>query len=171
MTFREVLESRYSVRKVAPDPVPADKLAAVLEAVRVAPSAKNLQPVRFRLFTSPEELALVDACTPCRYGAPAVLLFCYDDEVAWKKEGRPDAGPVDVSIACTYAMLEAANQGLGSVWVMNADCAKLRELLRLPPRIVPICLLPFGFAAADAAPGPNHAARRPLESMRLREEA
>ena len=149
MTFREVLESRYSVRKFAPDPVPADKLAAVLEAIRVAPSAKNLQPVRFRLFTTPEELALVDACTPCRYGAPAVLLFCYDDEVAWKKEGRPDAG----------------------VWVMNADCARLRELLSLPPRILPICLLPFGFAAPDAEPGPMHARRVPLEAMRLREEA
>ena len=170
MQLDDVIAKRYSVRKFSGEPVPAEDLGAVLEAVRVAPSAKNQQPVRVLVCSSPEELAKIDACTPCRYGAPVVLVFAYDDDRCWRKEGRPESGPVDVSIAATYAMLEATDRGLGSVWVMNFEAAKLSETFALPANIRPICLLPLGKAAPGAEPGPNHAQRVALSEILLKTE-
>ena len=170
MQLDEAIEKRYSVRKFSGKPVPADALGAVLEAVRVAPSARNQQPVRVLVCSTPEELAKIDACTPCRYGAPAVLVFACDDERRWKKENRADCGPVDVSIAATYAMLKATDLGLGTVWVMNFEAAKLSEAFGLPANLRPICLLPLGEAAPDAEPGPNHALRVPLSEILLKTE-
>ena len=47
MNFLELAEKRYSCRAYRPDPVEDEKLQQVLEAVRLAPSATNLQPYRF----------------------------------------------------------------------------------------------------------------------------
>ena len=44
MDFIELVKNRYSVRGYKADPVEDEKLAEVLEAARLAPSAKNLQP-------------------------------------------------------------------------------------------------------------------------------
>lgn len=170
MQLEDVIAKRYSVRKFSGEPVSGGDLGAVLEAVRVAPSAKNQQPVRVLVCSTPEELAKIDACTPCRYGAPVVLVFVCDDDRRWKKENRADCGPVDVSIAATYAMLEATDRGLGSVWVMNFEAAKLSEAFGLPANIRPICLLPLGKAAPGAEPGPNHALRVPLSEILLKRE-
>ena len=47
MDVFEAIERRHSVRAYLPDPVPEEKLARVLEAGRLAPSAANVQPWHF----------------------------------------------------------------------------------------------------------------------------
>ena len=44
MDFSELIQRRYSVRAYKPDPVEDGKLAQVLEAARLAPTAANRQP-------------------------------------------------------------------------------------------------------------------------------
>ena len=43
MDFMETVKNRYSCKKFDGRPVPQDKLDAILEAGRLAPTAKNLQ--------------------------------------------------------------------------------------------------------------------------------
>ncbi|MDR0325006.1 MAG: nitroreductase family protein [Oscillospiraceae bacterium] len=76
MTFLDLAKARYSVRKYQAKPIEPDKLAYVLEAGHVAPTACNNQPQRIMAITAPTELAKADECTPCRFVAPAVLLVC-----------------------------------------------------------------------------------------------
>ena len=73
MEFKEVVKNRYSCKKYSGRPVEKEKLTAILEAGRLAPTAKNLQEQRIYVLQSAEDLAAVDAVTPCRYGAPVVL--------------------------------------------------------------------------------------------------
>ncbi|MBN2542271.1 nitroreductase family protein [bacterium] len=47
MTFEEVLETRRSVRRFKPDPVPAEKLEHILDLAAWAPSAMNSQNWKF----------------------------------------------------------------------------------------------------------------------------
>lgn len=54
------------------------KLTAVLEAGRLAPTAKNLQEQHVYVIQSSETLAKIDTITPCRYNAPTVLVVAYD---------------------------------------------------------------------------------------------
>lgn len=80
-TFLKLATERYSVRTFKNQPIEAEKLAEVLEAGRVAPTACNNQPQRIKVINEAEGLMKVDECTPCRFGAPTVLLVCYDKSV------------------------------------------------------------------------------------------
>ena len=74
MEFKEVIESRYSCKKYSDKKVEREKLEAVLEAGRLAPTAKNLQEQHVYVLESKETLDKFDIETPCRYGAPTVLV-------------------------------------------------------------------------------------------------
>ena len=54
MTFSELLTSRQSVRKYQNKPVEREKIAQVIEAVRLAPSACNSQPWKLIIVDEPE---------------------------------------------------------------------------------------------------------------------
>jgi nitroreductase len=166
MTFQELSADRYSVRKFKSLPVETDKLAKILEAGRIAPTAHNSQPQRVKVITEPAGLALVDKCTPCRYGAPVVLLVCYDKSICWKRpfDGAL-SGEVDASIVTTLLMYTAQELGLGSVWVMHFDPARAVEHFALPSNIVPVAMLPLGYPAEDAKPSDSHLRREALENM------
>ena len=54
MDFLELVKSRYSCRSYQPQSVEQEKLEYVMECVRLAPSACNKQPWRFRIVSSEE---------------------------------------------------------------------------------------------------------------------
>ena len=78
MEFKEVIRKRYSCKKYSDRQVEAEKLEAILQAGRLAPTAKNLQEQHIYVIQSPEILAKLDAVTPCRYGAPTVVAVAFD---------------------------------------------------------------------------------------------
>ena len=163
-----LIKTRYSVRSFKPEPIEAEVLEQVLESGRLAPTACNNQPQRIKVITNPGELAAVDICTPCRFGAPAVLLVCYDKTACWRRQfDGATSGEVDASIVATHLMLVAHAAGLGTCWVMYFDPAKTTELLCLPENIVPVAMLPIGYPADDAAPAERHEQRLPLKKLLL----
>jgi len=54
MDLFEVIEKRRSIRSYKPTPIPNEHLKKILEAARLAPSGKNLQPWRFIIVRNPE---------------------------------------------------------------------------------------------------------------------
>jgi len=166
--FLELAKKRYSARSFSQQPIDPEKLALILEAGRIAPTACNNQPQRLKVITSADDLVKVDECTPCRFNAPTVLLICYDKTVCWQR-GFDGAfsGEVDASIITTHLMLAAADIGLGSCWVMYFDPAKTVELFDLPEDIVPVAFLPIGYPTDDTSPGPRHTERFDLEKIIL----
>ena len=166
MDFKELAARRYSVRKFKQTPVEKEKLDLVLEAGRNAPTASNKQPQRILVITQAEGLKKIDDCTPCRFGAPVVLLVCYDEKGSWVRPFDGErSGLVDASIVTTQMMLQAADIGLGSTWVMYFDAAKTRAAFDLPENIVPAALLPLGYPAEDAAPADRHNDRLPRDKL------
>lgn len=167
MEFIELAKKRYSVRKYANKPIEREKLNLVLEAARVAPTAKNLQPQRIYVIQSAEGLAKVDALTPCRFGAPTVLLFTNNTDEEWNNplETSVRAGVEDVSIVATHAMLEAEDLGLGTCWVNYFPNTELEKAFGLPKNERSVLLMPIGYPASDAAPGPNHAASKKTDEF------
>ena len=168
-TFLELSQARYSVRGFKPQPIEPDKLAQVLEAGRVAPTACNNQPHRIKIIAGPADLAKVDECTPCRFNAPTVLLVCYDKTVCWERKfDGAKSGEVDASIVTTHLMLAAQDAGLGTCWVMYFDPAKTAELFALPENIVPVAMLPIGYPAENAMPAALHEKRFSLDEILLK---
>jgi len=76
MDFLELAASRCSTRSFKADPIPDEVINRILEAGRLAPSAKNLQPWRFTVVRTPAMLAKVHACYSRNwlYSAPAILI-------------------------------------------------------------------------------------------------
>jgi nitroreductase len=62
-------------------------------------------------------------------------------------------------------MLQAADIGLGSTWVMHFDAAKIRAAIELPETIIPAALLPMGCPADNAAPADRHGDRKPRNKI------
>lgn len=126
MDFAKLAAERYSLRKFSDRPVEAEKLSAVLEAGRNAPTAHNLQPQRIFVLQSSEALEKVDGCTGAHFHPPVMLLVAYDPEAAWKREDDgKNHGEIDAAIAVTQMMLQAADLGLGTTYVGMFDPEKL----------------------------------------------
>ncbi|MCI6320390.1 MAG: nitroreductase family protein [Clostridiales bacterium] len=166
MEFLQLSEARYSLRKFSDRPVEAEKLAAILEAGRNAPTAHNLQPQRIFVLRSPEALEKADACTAAHFHPPVILVVAYDPEAAWKREtDGKNHGEIDASIAATQMMLEAADLGLGTTYVGMFEPEKLLAAFPEMAGLCPIAMLPLGYPAEGAHPSRLHADRKPLEEL------
>ena len=163
MEFTDVVKNRYACKKYDGTQISAAQLDAILEAGRLAPTAKNLQGQRIYVVQSAEGLAKIDALTPCRYGAPTVLVVAYDkDSVFVFPGGKANSGEEDASIVATHMMLAAANAGVDSCWLNFFDPEAVAKALHLPENEQVLMLLDLGHAAPDAGPLPNHTSRKPL---------
>lgn len=163
MEFKEVVEDRYSCKKFNGEPVTEKALKAILEAGRVAPTAKNLQEQHVYVVQSPEKLALIDELTPCRYGATTVLVVAFNKEnVFTYPGGTRDSGIEDATIVATHMLLAAKNAGVDSCWVNFFNPEEVAGKLELPENEEVLMMLDLGYAAEDGKPLPNHASRKPL---------
>lgn len=163
MDFTDVITNRYSCKKYSNKVISDDVLNEILEAGRVAPTAKNLQEHRIYVCQKPEDLELIDEITPCRYGAPIVLVVAYDTNNVFTYPGDArDSGIEDASIVATHLMLGAANAGVDSCWLNFFDPTKAKSALELPENEEVLMLLDLGYAAEGAGPLPNHNSRKPL---------
>ena len=163
MNFSDLVKQRYSVRKYDPRPVEPEKLAAILEAGRLAPTAVNYQPQRI-LVVQGEDMEKRKGCTPCLYGQPVCLVVCYDKNASWKSRSGRDIGEVDGSIVMTQMMYQAEELGIGSLIVGIYKEPLLRERFAIPENLSIVALLVMGYAAEDCEPHPEfHASRKPLE--------
>jgi nitroreductase len=164
MDFLTLAAKRYSCKSYdSSRKVDDATLAKILEGGRLAPTAKNLQEQHIYVATSADALAKIDECTPCRYGAPTVLVVAFDkNNVYTYPGGKRESGIEDASIVATHLMLAAADLGVDSCWVNCFDPDKLHPLLSLPENEEILMLLDLGYAAEGAAPLPNHFSRKPL---------
>jgi nitroreductase len=147
MEFSEVIRKRRSVRGYLPDPVPQEKLDRILEAVRIAPSAANLQPVHFIVVKDPAIRGRMKEAydTPWFSSAPVIIAGCVNRAKAWKRSDGFSTPDVDLAIAFDHLTLAAANEGLGTCWVCNFNEPKAREILGIPDGIRLIAMTPLGF--------------------------
>ena len=165
MDFMETVKNRYSCKKFDGRPVPQDKLDAILEAGRLAPTAKNLQEQRIYVLQSEESLAKLDKVTPCRYGASTCLVVAFDkNSVFTYPGGKRDSGMEDAAIVATHLMLAAANAGVDSCWLNFFDPDELAKELGLPENEEVLMILDLGYAAEGAGPLANHGSRKPLSA-------
>lgn len=163
MEFKEVVKNRYSCKKYSSRKLEAAKLEAILEAGRLAPTAKNLQEQHVYVVQSEEMLTKIDGVTPCRYGAPVVLVVAFDkNNVFTYPGGKRDSGVEDATIVATHMILAAADEGVDSCWINFFDPDKMAEAIGLPENEEILMLFDLGYAAEGAGPLPNHSSRKPL---------
>lgn len=148
MNFTAIAETRQSCRSYDETrPVEQEKLDAILNAARLAPSACNGQPYHFTLCRG--EAAKATAAATMGMGmnkfvsqAPVLIVisempYVKSAAVGAKVKGN-DYRSIDIGIAAAYITAEATAQGLGSCILGWLDDKKLREVcgLKYPARLV-----------------------------------
>ena len=166
MDFLELVKTRYAVRKYSDKKVERQKMAQILEAGRMAPTAGNFQPQRLIVVESQEGMEkLAKSSKPVQnFQPPLAVVVCVDTEKTWK---RPMDGKmltdIDASIVTTHMMLQATELELGSLWVDMFDPAMVKEMFSLPVSWEPVNILLLGYPAEKPkAPELHETMRKPL---------
>lgn len=163
MDFSTLIKERYSVRQFKDTAVSKEDIELILEAGRIAPTAKNMQPVFVVALTSQDGLKIANACSPCIYGAPVVFVVCGDKSRSFVAPDGRDFLQMDATIVTTQMMLKAHDLGLGSCFVGMFDADRVRKKLNLPEEMLPIAFLPVGYI--DAPPSERHEMRKPMSEF------
>ena len=147
MDVMEAIRTRRSVRGYEDRPVEDEKLAAVLEAGRLAPSAKNLQEWRFVVVRDAEtrKKLMVAAKDQSFVGeAPVVIACCAETDNHVMSCGQL-CYPIDVAISIDHMTLKATEEGLGTCWIGAFYEDQAKAVLGIPDEIRVVELLALGY--------------------------
>lgn len=153
----ETIRRRRSIRCYSPRPVEDEKIAAVLEAARLAPSSSNTQPWHFIVVRNTETIKKLRECAPS--GTKRLLNeFIKQAPVAIVACGRPhplnhiftgffgiSMLSIDVTIAIEHIVLAATDLDLGTCWIGWFSETKVKNLLKVPRNVRVVALLTLGY--------------------------
>jgi len=131
------------------------ELSALLAAARVAPSADNAQTWRFVEVRAPETRAALAEAAGSIAGAvrqaPVVLVACGIRWVVTKARREQPFVMIDVPIALSHILLQAAEIGLACAWTLECDEAAVRRALSIPEDVRVVALIAIGRPAAPSS--------------------
>lgn len=149
MNVMQAIKKRYSVRSYQGRLVEEEKIGVILEAARLAPSAKNLQEWRFIVVRDkPTRQRLMQAAKGQVFvgQAPVVIACCAKTDNHVMTCGQL-CYPIDVAIAIEHMVLRATEEGLGTCWVGAFYEDQVKDILGIPEDIRVVELLTLGYAA------------------------
>lgn len=164
MNFIELVKNRYSCKNFSDKKVEKEKLDIILEAGRLAPTAKNNQIQRIYVAKSNDALIKIDELTPCRYKAPLVLLVAFDESEAFVYPGgKYNTGVEDATIVASHMVLAASSLDVDSCWVNLFDPDKAHEKFSLPKNEKIVAMIDLGYANDGVKPLKNHFKRKNID--------
>ena len=148
----DAIFSRVSIRQFTADPVEDKKVTALMKAAMAAPSAGNQQPWECYVVTSPaliEKLGTATKYSEPAGRAPLCIVPCV------RTNGLRHAAYVqqDMGACIENLMLEAVEQGLGTVWMGVAPkegrMEIVRNMLNIPANLDPFAIIAVGYPAEE----------------------
>ena len=154
MALLPQIKNRYSVRAYQKKPVEKEKLLAVLEAARQAPSAKNFQEWRFVVVQDEamRRKLMAAANNQTFVGEAPVVIACCATNTEYVMRCGQLCYPIDLAIAIDHMTLQAVEEGLGTCWVGSFVEEQVKALLGIPKNIRVVGLLPLGYSADHIRP-------------------
>ena len=160
----EAIRQRRSIRRYADRPIEAEKLDQILEAARLAPTAKNRQDWRLVVVDDPacRERLFSAALShqPFTALAPVILAICSLNPEYVMRCGV-FAYPVDLAIVLDHLSLQATREGLGTCWIGSFDQEPARTALGIPEDVVIVQLMTLGYPLETPPPRP----RKPISEL------
>ena len=148
------ISQRSSVRAYQDTDVEEDKLRKILEAARLSPSASNRQEWKFVVVKNKEtrkNLAQAAFGQSFIGEAPVVIVACGTESKSVMGCGQP-THTVDVSIACTFMILQAYELGLGTCWIGAFKEDAVKNILKIPKQVRVVAMTPLGYPDEPASP-------------------
>ncbi|MBU0714870.1 MAG: nitroreductase family protein [Verrucomicrobia bacterium] len=149
MALLKQIQQRYSVRSYQKRPVEKEKLETILQAARLAPSAKNMQEWRFIVVQDADtrRKLCVAANNQAFVGEAPVIIVCCSVISDYVMRCGHLAYPIDVAIAMEHMALQAVEEGLGTCWVGSFYEEQVKTILGIPTPVRVVELLTMGYPA------------------------
>jgi nitroreductase len=165
MNVSEAIRRRRSVRAYLDRPVEEEKLLRVLEAARLAPSARNMQEWKFVVVRDAERRKqLAEAARSKEFVAQAPVLIAACATVV---DSVMTCGqltyPIDLAIAIDHMTLQAVEEGLGTCWLGAFFEDQAKAAAGVPEDLRVVALLPLGYPD-ESVPG-REKSRKALEEI------
>lgn len=158
MDTLEAIRSRRSVRKYKSQTVPREYIEKIIDAARLAPSARNIQPWCFVVITDYNMRSKIADLTDygkfIKEAAVCIAVLCEDTKYYLE----------DGCAATENILLAATALGLGSCWVAGDKkpyAPKIVELIGAPKNYKLVSLIALGYPADDKPRPP----KKDLESV------
>ncbi len=156
MDVLDVIRSRRSVRDFSDRRIPAEAVDALVEAIRWAPSAGNLQSRKFYFVFDrevKERLAAAALSQSFIARAPLAVVACLDRRISvrYGDRGVNLYAIQDVSASIMNLMLAAQERGLGTCWVGAFNEFDVADVLELPDHLRPVAIVPVGYPGKISA--------------------
>jgi len=157
MEVLEAMKKRRPVKKFKRVPIPDDRLNMILGAMRLAPSAANMQPWRFVVVRDDSmKQKLASACQNQKYlaDAPVLVAGCATIAEAYPYLGMyMSAYSLDLGSALAHGLLAACHEGVGAQFVFQFHNEKVQELLGIPIGDVNVLfILALGYSEEESEP-------------------
>ncbi len=161
----EIIKKRRSVRSYSSKEVPEEVIKEIIEAARLAPSAKNLQEWKF-IIVRDEKIKekLCEAAKGQKFvkEAPVVIAGVATYTKYVMSNGIP-ACHIDLAIAMEHIALAAAEKGLGTCWIGAFYQDKAKEVLEVPEDCLVVALMTLGYPKEELKPEEKN--RKSLEEI------
>ena len=157
MDVSEAIRKRRSIRKYQARKVENDKIERVLEAGRLAPSAKNLQEWSFIVVRDDgRRRRLAEAAKGQTFvgEAPVVIAACATMTDYVMTCGQLTY-PINLAIAVEHMVLQAVAEGLGTCWIGAFYEEEVKKVLTIPPEVRAVALLPLGYPDESPVSSPR----------------
>lgn len=153
MNINDLLKKRRTIRKFSQQPLTKEQLLCYIDAARLAPSAANLQPLKY---IAVRDLCMAEKLFPyvrwAAYLAPdynpkdgehpvAYIAVCVDKEI------RNSGYETDVGAAVENLILSALADGVGACWMGAIDREGIKKLLEIPDNLELSCVVALGYPA------------------------
>lgn len=164
MNVFDLIKRRRSIRKYKETVVEQERLNAVLEAARLAPSADNKQPWVFIVVTDPHVRERLRSSYDEEWfvKAPVVIVGCAALNEAWRRMDGEEYWKVDVAIAMQNLVLAATELGLGTCWIADFNEKAAKEVLLIPEDVRVVAMTPLGYPDQEKGPVTG---RKPLNTI------
>jgi nitroreductase len=141
MDVFEAVQERHSIRSYQDKPVPKEKLEKILEAARLAPSARNLEPWHFIVVSDIEKRQALAKGGFAKFVAQApIVIVALGD-----KKASADWYAIDTSLAVENMILAAVGEELGTCCVGSFNEADVKSVLKIPDNFEVIVMLTVGY--------------------------
>jgi len=153
MGIYETILARRTIRKFKQEKIQDSTLRKLINAARHAPSAANMQPIKYIVLNDEEKVNEVFkyvkwAAYIAPHGTPsenekpvAFIIILIDTEI--KKSGYE----LDVGAAAQNIMLAAWEEGIGTCWIASVDRDAVRKALNIDERYMINSVIALGYMA------------------------
>jgi len=157
------ISQRSSVRAYKATDIGEDKIKRIMEAARLSPSASNRQEWKFIVVKNKEtRKKLANAAFGQSFigEVPVVIVACGTESKSIMACGQP-AHTVDVSIACSFMILQAYELGLGTCWIGAFKEEEVKKILKIPEHVRVVAMTPLGYPNQP----PSEKSRKSLDQI------